>query len=637
MKKKNLKKTTGLVAIALMGSLLLSACGPKDIQVPFFDPVTEPAKEQDVQQEAEEPATQIVEEETESEAFYLYDSQTQTISHVNESGETDEIYSLDEVMPKEDTGSYVFSIIGDYLYYQLYTVDAEYNSVYKYKRVNIKDKTVEVLFDDRTYGTVTYGDDFLLLVSTNYDEEPNIAQVRYFEIANDGTVSEKENPYAAFYETVSENKYGIPSIATNGYTPMSPATNEEVLVYQTDENNNETFFFLDTQGNVIDEPSLLHGNQDTEYNWLNNPNIIGVNGKAVVYSVENVDGIVYYIYDREGRASKELSREISTFLSMTEDTLLYRTPEHVSEGRDIQHIFAYDFETNSINEVGAFEKTPGGRVTPGYEVYKNGGEAYFTTDSSEGVRWNKITRNNGKYAVVPVGDVFYEYDFGALGETSFVSKDTMCPFCGKKAYEYYSETFVLNDSVPNADKINAFFANEVETGREDSATYAGDISQEDCEWMHADDMNLEFFDEYTLQTAKMLSNNYLYIEYSGYGYWGGAHGYPYQEYYLFDTRTGERVTIMDLYQGSQEDFANIVADYTAADYDSYEYSPYFAESAETVREQAYEEAMYEYFSYNISYMEDCICVNYPPYEMGPYVSGFICVEIPYSVLGVSLD
>ena len=40
---------------------------------------------------------------------------------------------------------------------------------------------------------------------------------------------------------------------------------------------------------------------------------------------------------------------------------------------------------------------------------------------------------------------------------------------------------------------------------------------------------------------------------------------------------------------------------------------------------------------DVNYLADGIEVEYPPYYMGPYASGYICVFISYEELGININ
>ena len=65
-----------------------------------------------------------------------------------------------------------------------------------------------------------------------------------------------------------------------------------------------------------------------------------------------------------------------------------------------------------------------------------------------------------------------------------------------------------------------------------------------------------------LSRVEVLGADYLTVDYSGYEYTGGAHGYPYRSHYLFDLTTGEEKTLADLgfvcKKSMAEEFAKVL-------------------------------------------------------------------------------
>ena len=133
----------------------------------------------------------------------------------------------------------------------------------------------------------------------------------------------------------------------------------------------------------------------------------------------------------------------------------------------------------------------------------------------------------------------------------------------------------------------------------------------------------------------MLGSHYLTVNYDGYEYWGGAHGYPYRQHYLFDLNTGGELTIYDLYTSTEENFKDVVAKYSIQDWKE---NPemYFnnVDEEETVYQDFYDNASLDMA---MRFEKQGIVIEYSPYEYGPYAAGFIEIPIPYDVLGIELD
>ena len=136
-----------------------------------------------------------------------------------------------------------------------------------------------------------------------------------------------------------------------------------------------------------------------------------------------------------------------------------------------------------------------------------------------------------------------------------------------------------------------------------------------------------------LSRVEVLGADYLTVDYSGYEYTGGAHGYPYRSHYLFDLTTGEEKTLADLYQGSVDEFKDIVAQYSVQNWKDNP-DPYFGwDSEDAAYADLYDNASLDML---MRYGTDGIVIEYSPYEYGPYASGYIGVEIPYEALNINL-
>ena len=123
----------------------------------------------------------------------------------------------------------------------------------------------------------------------------------------------------------------------------------------------------------------------------------------------------------------------------------------------------------------------------------------------------------------------------------------------------------------------------------------------------------------------------------GYWYGGGAHGYPTNFQYLFDLQTGKEVSFLDFYNGTEEELKTLAATKAKEDCEKSVqedgYSMYYTDDPDSVYSDAY-----EYVTLDNNHMvfgKECMFLTFPPYEIGPYASGYIIVEISYEELGIS--
>ncbi|MDE7284878.1 MAG: DUF3298 domain-containing protein [Lachnospiraceae bacterium] len=110
-----------------------------------------------------------------------------------------------------------------------------------------------------------------------------------------------------------------------------------------------------------------------------------------------------------------------------------------------------------------------------------------------------------------------------------------------------------------------------------------------------------------------LSEVYLVVDLSGYFYWyPGAHGTYWDKFYVFDRRTGERLTILDFVDNTEEEVEEIVSTYLEL--------CGFSPGAEGVAQET--ERFY--------LTAEGIGIHYDVYELAAYVYGAQDIIIPYT-------
>lgn len=110
-----------------------------------------------------------------------------------------------------------------------------------------------------------------------------------------------------------------------------------------------------------------------------------------------------------------------------------------------------------------------------------------------------------------------------------------------------------------------------------------------------------------------LSEAYLVVDVSGYSYWfPGAHGIYWNDFYVFDRRTGERITILDFVDNTEEEVEEIVSNYLEM--------CGFSSGAEGIAQET--ERFY--------LTAEGIGIHYDVYELAAYVYGAQDIIIPYT-------
>ena len=278
----------------------------------------------------------------------------------------------------------------------------------------------------------------------------------------------------------------------------------------------------------------------------------------------------------------------------------------------------------------------------GFDVYQ--GRYYFAAMEEDSIGWAVLSEDEigktpaeGKAYSGNYLSVWDEKrDFRQYGTVEGIKKTVVSDSYGIDVYEYYQECFKLDPSYEQAERINETLK-EIWEG---NIRYAEDGAAQELSYLTGNDeldgysrsmYPLSYDNE--LSRVEVLGSDYLTVDYSGYEYTGGAHGYPYRSHYLFDLTTGEEKTLADLYQGSVEEFKDIVAQYSVQNWKDNP-DPYFGwDSEDAAYADLYDNASLDML---MRYGTDGIEIEYSPYEYGPYAAGYIGVEIPYEALNINL-
>ncbi len=121
-----------------------------------------------------------------------------------------------------------------------------------------------------------------------------------------------------------------------------------------------------------------------------------------------------------------------------------------------------------------------------------------------------------------------------------------------------------------------------------------------------------------IKSSKIIynENNLLIIELETYFYSGGAHGMGTKNYLHFDMKTGESFTLKDVFEKGFEKGINKIIQLRCIEKENSEEDFFiFKENKPTANENFYFDDKNLYFVYN-------------PYEIAPYSSGFVTIDIP---------
>ena len=272
---------------------------------------------------------------------------------------------------------------------------------------------------------------------------------------------------------------------------------------------------------------------------------------------------------------------------------------------------------------------------------------YYLATSEKDTRWYRMDLNDPKFETDETECIDSVNEYYEIGEINVVSQESKRTTKEGESYEYfatYREDFRFKEGLNNYERINEILKKHDEEF-EQNAKGLLENREELMEMEEFEpDMYLEYNYDKKFMGAQKLGSHFAQVAYSDYEYTGGAHGHGGRYYYLFDTDTGEELTLKQVIGIKEKAFKDIVAKYSAdmweLDQTEGEGRFYSAEVDETGNQY---KSMYKNFYENakldmlVRYSEDYLYVVYMPYEYGPYSSGYIEVEIPYEELGIELN
>lgn len=374
-------------------------------------------------------------------------------------------------------------------------------------------------------------------------------------------------------------------------------------------------------------------------------------------SFYNAEERNYFIYDLEGTPDdgpgvKEGAYVWSdgSYLGVRDGYLYFYRYNKTAYNRNQYYFYRSDLSDPDAGEELLYEtqdvagqprQREGNNGAAGFTVWKDA--CYFMDFDGKSLWWFACDLSDDAYQLTRL-DVVDEYHgiFDA-GEISYATDSYRCGDCGELVYEYYLEGIQLYGGDAVTDRINEALAEEMDETlknlQERMQTYQSRGPAEDhvCG---------SYTFRVTLETVVNGTTRYrfrkegqegelycLEVDYSGYDYTGGAHGYPWRSHSFFNLSDGSVTGMADLIGISEEEFRALAAEYTVADYLGENNALYFETEEDVLYETVYD---YAGFDCDMYLGADGVTVEYFPYHLGPYGSGCIEVTVPYDKLGLEL-
>ncbi len=351
----------------------------------------------------------------------------------------------------------------------------------------------------------------------------------------------------------------------------------------------------------------------------------------IIYYKNSDESTDYYVYDIATKQDYVIKESFED-LYLYGEQLYLLINDSKEYGVAQMHLYSYIPGIGIDEEVYACQDIPGLSTISGESglCYVNG-IIYYLNEENDGTKWYMSKYTDAGFSPEYLNVVYERSPFADFGTVSYLSHTDTCENCGYDFGMVYVESMELTLDYPGIGAINEALANYSKETFDASVSCVYEYGMDDEEY-HEENWGA-YTDEVTVSEVEILFDKYVAVDFLGYEYSGGAHGYPYIKQLVFDLTTGEKQELSSIYNGSEEELRDIIAKKTVEDFKTYPEgeSPYFGTGEEEIYDSAYEMSL---DGSEIFIEEDGIVVNYYPYNMGPYSSGFIGVKVNYEELGI---
>lgn len=546
-----------------------------------------------------------------NEGAILNDTNNRVLLIVDEDGNLVKSVDYKDIFDVENGG--VIGTVGDYIFYTQYLPgDYEHAEIHRYNFNTAQGDLVAASAASDYYNYYAADPNTLYHFSVIYNDDKTVYECQKYE-CRDGNWSLVDSGYSAFFDKASDYY----DLVWNGNKYMTPYTeNGPILVREKDGNR---YLYVDKEGNGVTDTIYL----------CENGGIVAVDENVIIYNEYGDDYStnetrVYNVSDGKSKSITTKGVQIKYdngrfFYYVTTDKKVYYSYD----------VHMYDVASGVDKIIYSKTKSPYFQFTsPGLDFFNVAGNNVFYHDIDD--KGNLIWRCTDLTKANPDKDllVVTENKIKDYGYLEVLDNAYYCPECGAVDYTLADAYLVYDgdEATPEATaKINNTLKADAEGAvqEDDGYSLAGE-----CEYMHP---NYVCTGETSTLDVWVINNKYLSIETSNYYYYGGAHGGSFTGCRVFDLTTGDEVDPMDLYQGSKEEMAKIVANKVKEDYSSgnSQYG-YFAENADGVYSESYDYVMEGYES--IILTDKGVTVIFGEYSLGPYASGQFMYDFTYDEL-----
>lgn len=457
-----------------------------------------------------------------------------------------------------------------------------------------------------------------------------VKEMDAYKIQEDGSLKRTKDELCKVIDNLVEQGYDI----CKNFEDFMTCLNEQNILFLRNRDSSVVASF-DVEGNLIREYTIEPAVS----------NIRSTDGKLLLESCTGGNKI----YNLEGGSAEQIGEvgysHKQIILEIKDGCVYYFTSEEYAYSRSAYHFYRYDPVSGAEDLLFETKNVPGQPyVVNGVEGFTvRNDKCYFINYDDGCLWWFVCDLSDEDYALTRL-EVVDEYrgifDVASVG---YEAKSYDCNICGDTMFEYYIETVTLSEpEIPCAGQINQYLQEKINSYIQEQEKYIQtELNQEtdetdSDEHIHTYETRNLWFDGTTQYSFGITGRDEiltcLEVDIGGYEHYGGAHGYPTRERYIFDLQDGSPITFADICGISEGEFRKLAAEYTVKDYQEGN-SGYFSTDEESLYETVYDYAGFDCLMHMNS---KGVVIEYSPYFLGPYASGYIEVTIPYRDLGLYL-
>ncbi len=554
----------------------------------------------------------------------------------------------------------------------VYTIDSTGNKVSEYRLADAKEFLKNEGFDIDNSGLYLGAGNGLLFYSfDNYSEESGETKTQlyalnlstkvyssFYTVEDRWSVSTldayKDKVYVDIYNyDTTQQRELVFSVDADAATLTEEASELETMLkgvdgkqLQRDRSENCFQRIYDKDGFILSIERIEDGD-DIKFNYYKETK----DGSEAIEELQNYpsyndsynkDWVLVYKYDDDkvfvefkslnDDKDVRIYKEGHTYypLALSDDTFYYYETDDSEYGVSKYSIYSFDCQDGSSKFLCTAQYQPGfGNMMPGITGFVVlDGKVYAQQIFDNQIKWAVLKENMTDYSFEDINLPVKEFSAFDYGTVKYKSKTQDCPDCKTTLYKTYMEYFQLDSKYSeHADEINDRLVPTLIDTEEGNSAF-----DSECEDHKAYPEQYCVTDDTYVGPVAILSDRFLTIEYNGYWYGGGAHGMPSWYQQIFDLTTGELLGAEDFYSGTEEEFKEFVAGKIKEEFENEpEFSyRFFAADSQEAYQNAYDSVVLE--GALIFWYEDHATYAFTPYDLGPYASGFITVDLPYSEL-----